>query len=103
MKFEFVQRIVERIRQDILCPRCNKKCGMESLDVCGVDAHNIDFLADCPHCGVRVHISAELTIASETFSTKNRPRNHRLCVQQLNDLKQTLNTFDGDVKDLFHS
>lgn len=103
MKFEFVQKIVDRIKQDITCPRCNKKCGLDSLDVCGIDSQNIEFLADCPHCRARVHISAELTIASNGVISKDRPRNHRLSVQKLHEMKEKMGSFKGDVRNLFNS
>lgn len=100
MKFEYVQKIVERIRQDIICPRCGKKCNTEAIEVCGIENNTIDFQTDCTECDARVHIAAELNISS-AVPTKARPKDHRVSVQKMQDLRTTLKNFNGDVKDLF--
>ena len=105
MRFEYVQKIVERIKRDILCPKCGEPCNKSHVDLCAIENDTVSFEMNCSKCKANMKIMAELNVQKDTVETFSRPRplENKLRTQKIHSLKNVLGSFKGDIKDLFSS
>lgn len=104
MRFEYVQKIVERIKKDIICPKCSEKCDKSTVDLCGIENDTVSFEMSCNKCKTNIKIMAEINVQQQNNSlTRPRPIEHKITTQKTHSLKNTLKNFKGDIKDLFRS
>lgn len=101
MRFDYVKKIVEKIQQDIVCPKCKKKCDHTPIELSGIGKDVVNFHMACPHCEAHMNIAAELHVTQNNTISRPRPKSHFLSVENMKNMKQSLQNFKGDVRNLF--
>ena len=110
MRFNFVQKIVERILADVPCPRCRVPFEAGTIKMKAFIAGRVEFQAECAMCGAHVTIVGRVHnkgIRNEGFfipSTRNRSRraglvsrknNIVLSPESVRQISKALKSFKG--------
>lgn len=106
MKFNHFQDIVHRICDDIPCPRCRGDFDELDIEVQGASEKNIEFFAECPHCGAEVcisaHIQTRVPIKQNGGFLQRKHKGIRISPDNIQRITNTLQNFRGkDVRELF--
>ncbi len=109
MKIEHLQKIIDRIQNQIHCPKCKARFLREDIEINSVKGNQVEFSSGCRVCAAKAHISAEIGATSpsapklepgQSFSLELGKRS--LHNQDLENIKNAVNDFKGhSVEDLF--
>ena len=103
MRFDHFRQIVQRIRQEIPCPRCGTAFDDQGMDVVSASLRSIEFFAPCPVCGAVSSIFAQIEPARRVHqSIRPAGPSRKVSPEIVRDISDTIRKFQGsDVKELF--
>jgi DNA-directed RNA polymerase subunit RPC12/RpoP len=101
MKYNLLERIVSHIKQDVLCPKCQKTISNDSMEIVFTKQNEVEFQLECDACGSKVKLLAQVTeqTAKGIFPKKQRKFFSPDLAQKISE---SMKNFHGqDVNDLF--
>ncbi len=121
MNYSELQQIIRYIRKSLPCSQCKKAYTNDNIEVLSTFDDQALFHLNCSHCTnqIIVHVTIsdqETTLTSKETDTQQiiqakkamNERAHRsigkadITLNDVIDIHQFLNTFNGDFKSLFH-
>jgi len=103
MRFDHFRQIVQRIRQNIPCPRCGSFFEDREIDVVAASPRSIEFFAPCDQCGAVSSISAQIEPQRRVHqSIRPVTPPQKMSPEMIHDISNTLRQFQGgDIRELF--
>lgn len=108
MNFQDLRIIIRQIKKNINCPKCKGKYSDQDIEVIGTlgDEHTF-FHAVCPKCEAEAVINVAIQMNDmeinipELKKLANNISKEKVSINEILDIHNFLDNFDGDFKDLF--
>lgn len=102
MNFDEIQVTIEHLKRNCKCPQCNGKYANKDISV--IATTNIEGMMEmrCEKCKLSTLVTVVMTPAALEIKERE-PRTHRgISDNDMLDVKNFLNNFDGDFKKAFN-
>ena len=97
MNIKVLKYLIYRIKQSVKCAKCNKKLSDKDLYVTEADSQQAVIECVCSKCEAKFKIDAKLHKFRPQGNLNSPPVND----QEINQMKEFLNKFNGDFKSIF--
>ena len=97
MNIKVLKYLIYRIKQNVKCAKCNKKLSDRDLFVTEANNEQAIIECKCSKCEANFKIDAKVHKFRPQKNLNNPPVNS----EEINEMKEFLNKFNGDFKSIF--